>query len=200
MKNLIIALAFLFLSFLGVAKVHEFYVWDGYYQFGRFENDIIYVGDTIRWTPLGGIAPSMVHTITSSSIPEAAIPFDTIWSGPEIPVFEYVPQAPGTYVYVCTPHVDQWGMGDQFEVKAIVSSLGDPFTLVDFELYPSPAHDKLFIDEILIETNYSVMGNDGQIILTGMTIGEIDISELKTGVYFLLFHEDKNRGNRFYKE
>lgn len=200
MKNLIIASAFLFLSFLGVAKVHEFYVWDGYYRFYKAElSDVIYVGDTLRWVPLGGGAPEMAHTITSTTIPEGAVSFDVPWEGPEIPTFEYVVTVAGVYDYVCTPHVD-FGMIDQFEVKAIVSSLGDPFTLVDFELYPSPAHDKLFIDEILILTNYSVIGSNGQIIQTGVTIGEIDISELKTGVYFLLFHEDKNRGTRFYKE
>lgn len=59
----------------------------------------VYVGDTIRWEWVNGH-----HTTTSGSIPEGALPWDALITHDHM-TFEYVPQLPGVYNYVCTPHV-----------------------------------------------------------------------------------------------
>jgi plastocyanin len=59
------------------------------------------IGDTIRWEWVNGF-----HTTTSSSIPEGAVSWDSFISS-SVTSFEYVVAIPGTYNYVCTPHVPQ---------------------------------------------------------------------------------------------
>jgi Leucine-rich repeat (LRR) protein len=82
-------------------------------QFLPPNNIIVQLGDTIQWTPLD--PPTMPHTITSDNIPFGAAPFDQVWQMPADTFFQYIPQIPGLYQYVCTPHIS-FGMIGEFSV------------------------------------------------------------------------------------
>ena len=78
-------------------------------------NITIKLGDTIEWAPED--KPLMLHTITSSNIPDGAIPFDYVWQMPMDLSFsiQYTPKVTGVYEYECTPHIN-FGMVGQFTV------------------------------------------------------------------------------------
>lgn len=70
------------------------------FEFDPAELTTVLVGDTIRWEWISGH-----HTTTSTSIiPEGAASWDSPIT-PSVTFFEYVVEVPGTYHYVCTPHL-----------------------------------------------------------------------------------------------
>jgi plastocyanin len=104
MKKLYLFVAGIFLiSFLAVkqaqATKHIVEVKDFVFDPAELLN--VNVGDTIRWVWVSGF-----HTTTSSSIPAGAQAWDALIT-PTITFYEYVVEVPGTYDYVCTPHVPQ---------------------------------------------------------------------------------------------
>ncbi len=72
--------------------------------------DNVFTGDTIRWVWTSGF-----HTTTSAEIPAEAEYWDAVLSSSS-QVFEYIPQIPGEYFYVCTPH-ELMGMVGSFSVS-----------------------------------------------------------------------------------
>lgn len=91
-----LSLILLIVSNLSAAK-HIIEVKD--FEFSPAELNNVAIGDTIRWEWVSGF-----HTTTSGSIPEGAVPWDEPITQ-TITSFEYVVEIPGTYHYVCTPHV-----------------------------------------------------------------------------------------------
>jgi plastocyanin len=69
------------------------------FEFDPVDLQGVQIGDTIRWEWVSGF-----HTTTSAAIPDGAASWDSPIT-PTITSFEYVVQVPGTYNYVCTPHV-----------------------------------------------------------------------------------------------
>ena len=112
MKKLLLIL-FILSSFNSKGTIHQIQVWSGYMQFLPPNNIIVQLGDTIQWTPLD--PPTMPHTITSNNIPFGAALFDQVWQMPADTFFQYIPQVPGLYQYVCTPHISL-GMIGEFSV------------------------------------------------------------------------------------
>ena len=80
LKNLIIIPILLLVSNSLKSTIHEILVWNGYMQFLPSDLTSVDMGDTIQWLPLD--VPTMVHTVTSTNIPNGAIPFDQIWQAP----------------------------------------------------------------------------------------------------------------------
>ncbi len=101
MKNILIILSIILSSFTSKATIHIVNVWDGYFEFTPADITI-QLGDTVQWLPLGGGAPSIVHTITSTNIPLGAATFDQIWQAPADTFFQYVPQLLGLYCLLYT--------------------------------------------------------------------------------------------------
>ncbi|MDC6470798.1 plastocyanin/azurin family copper-binding protein [Flavobacteriales bacterium] len=111
LKNLFIIPLFLLVSNSLKSTIHEILVWNGYMQFMPSNLTSVQLGDTIEWHPLD--VPTMVHTVTSTNIPNDAIPFDQIWQAPADTFFQYIPAKIGLYEYVCTPHIPS-GMRGRF--------------------------------------------------------------------------------------
>ena len=88
MKKNIYILLLTLLPFGAKSTIHEILVWDGYMQFLPSSLEVE-LGDTIQWLPLD--YPSMVHTVTSSNIPNGAVEFDVIWQAPADTFFQYIP-------------------------------------------------------------------------------------------------------------
>lgn len=58
-------------------------------------------------------------------------------------------------------------------------------TPLEFKLYPNPALNTLFIKGVSSTIEFEVYDLSGQQVLKGKTSGQIDISELQTGLYIL---------------
>ena len=97
-------------------------VWDGYMQFLPSSLEI-QLGDTIHWIPLD--FPSMMHTITSTNIPEGAEVFDELWQAPADTFFQYIPNVAGLYEYVCTPHIPMGMVGSFTVLPPVVGGIKD---------------------------------------------------------------------------
>ena len=183
MKKLFLLLCFSAFSLWGHATTHTIQVWNGYFQF--LPNAMtIQLGDTIQWLPLD--QPTMVHTITSDSIPEGAVPFDQIWQAPADTFFQYVPQVAGLYKYVCTPHIS-FGMVAQFEVMDI-SSASEEVTKSSqpIQVFPNPATHWIRISGFEGSADYHIFSLNGELLLSGQSIsGKIDISTLTPGLYVI---------------
>ena len=88
MKIIIYLFVLALLPFGAKATIHVIQVWDGYMEFLPYSLEVE-LGDTIQWLPLDN--PTMVHTVTSSNIPNGAVEFDVIWQAPADTFFQYVP-------------------------------------------------------------------------------------------------------------
>ncbi len=187
MKKLSFILFFLLSSFAVKATIHEILVWNGYYQFTP--SDItIQLGDTIHWLPLD--SPSMQHTITSTNIPEGAQEFDKIWQLPADTFFQYIPEYAGLYEYVCTPHEISWNMVGSFTVED-ASSINE-ITLNTVSVFPNPASNYISFREINKGLHFSIIDLSGKEVLNGLTEEQVDISNLKKGVYFIeIINDDR---------
>lgn len=202
MKKIISITCIILISFTSKATVHVVKVWDGYYQFVSaidFSQDItIQLGDTVLWLPLD--VPTMVHTITSTNIPNGAAPFDQIWQAPADTVFQYIPQIAGLYEYECTPHAVQFGMVGSINVIGGTSSIGKGVLKPNLTIYPNPANDFIYFENGETVFQYNIYTINGSLILTGLTQGGINIASLATGIYHLEITGDKPRVTKFIKQ
>jgi plastocyanin len=195
MKKSILILSTLLLSLASTATIHVVNVWDGYFQF--LPSDVtIQLGDTLQWLPLDD--PMMVHTITSTDIPDGAMPFDQIWQAPADTFFQYVPLLPGLYEYECSPHAISYGMIGSFTVLDGPTHLNDQSAAESsLKLYPNPSSDIIYMDGLDASTAYRVYDAEGKLLFTGRTTGTIDISALSEGPYLLELVGDRPRFKSF---
>jgi plastocyanin len=200
MKNLLIILSIILSSFTAKATIHIVNVWDGYFEFTP-ANITIQLGDTVQWLPLGGGAPSMVHTITSTNIPVGAATFDQIWQAPADTFFQYVPQIVGLYEYECTPHATSHNMIGSINVVDGSTNVNDNFAEeINLIIYPNPTSNILSVDGLYSKTKYKIYSLNGELIMTGKTDKTIDISALIEGSYIIEFLGDIPRVIKILKQ
>jgi plastocyanin len=184
------------------ATTHNIMVWSGYYKFlnGATGGEInfspltIQLGDTIQFLPVD--PPAMMHTITSTSIPNGATAFNQMWQLPADTFFQYIPSVPGVYNFECTPHVS-FGMIGSFTV---VQGVGiTDYTNSDvFFVFPNPSAELINItsEEYLINKPFELYNKNGQIVLSGKLNGvttQLNISELTPGIYLLVVDNSKRQ-------
>ena len=199
MKNLFIILSIILSSFTAKATIHIVNVWDGYFEFTPADITI-QLGDTVQWLPLGGVAPSMVHTITSSNIPAGAAPFDQIWQAPADTFFQYVPQIAGLYEYVCTPHIPN-GMVGSFNVIGDITGLTDgKLSENELLIYPNPTTDIIHLNKSNFVYRYKIFTSNGKLILSGKTNETVNVSTLANGNYVIEIVGDRTRVLKFIKQ
>ncbi len=200
MKNLLIILSIILSSFTAKATIHIVNVWDGYFEFTP-ANITIQLGDTVQWLPLGGGAPSMVHTITSTNIPVGAATFDQIWQAPADTFFQYIPQIVGLYEYECTPHATSHNMIGSINVVDGSTNVNDNFAEeINLIIYPNPTSNILSVDGLYSKTKYKIYNLNGELIMTGKTDKTIDISALIEGSYIIEFLGDIPRVIKILKQ
>jgi len=61
----------------------------------------------------------------------------------------------------------------------------DDQKLTNISIYPNPVDDKLFIQGLQKETKVSIYTILGKLVLSKMTSSEIDVNNLKSGVYII---------------
>ena len=199
MKTLFTILSIILSSFTAKAAIHIVNVWDGYFEFTPADITI-QLGDTVQWLPLGGVAPSMVHTITSSNIPAGAAPFDQIWQAPADTFFQYVPQIAGLYEYVCTPHISN-GMIGSFNVIGGVTGLTDgKLSEKELLIYPNPTTDIIHLNKSNFVYTYKIFTSNGKLKLSGKTNETVNVSTLANGNYFIEIVGDRPRILKFIKQ
>lgn len=199
MKKLFLIATLIFSSLVSNATIHTIDVWDGYYQF--VPNTLtISLGDTIQWLPLGGGAPTMVHSITSTNIPGSAATFDYIWQAPADTFFQYIPTVAGVYDYECTPHAAApLNMVGQFTVTSGTSVKEQVTKKKSFWFYPNPAKDKLNIDQEYLGKIFKVFSLQGKEKYHGVVTQPLDISNWAEGTYFLMLVGDKPKVHKIVK-
>ena len=196
MKQKILFWLLITTPFFAKSTIHEIKIWDGYMEFLPASLEI-QLGDTIQWLPLL-VAPSMVHTITSSNIPVGAVSFDEIHQAPADTFFQYIPAVAGLYEYVCTPHILN-GMIGSFNVVQGTAAISKTIEN-DFTIYPNPASDILFLRTSETETRYKIWTQVGKQVEEGMVTGKIDVSRLSKGNYFIEILGDRPRVFSFFKK
>jgi plastocyanin len=164
------------------ATVHEILVWDGYMQFMPSNLTAVQLGDTIEWLPLD--IPTMTHTITSTNIPIGATPFDQIWQAPLDTFFQYIPSKIGLYEYVCTPHISN-GMIGSFTVEDTTLSITDNLFDIKPVIFPNPTNDYIQFSSEFINFKFFIYEFSGKVVLSGISSNNINISKLKSGIYYL---------------
>jgi len=200
MKNILIILSIILSSFTAKATIHIVNVWDGYFEFTPADITI-QLGDTVQWLPLGGGAPSIVHTITSTNIPLGAATFDQIWQAPADTFFQYVPQLLGLYEYECTPHALSHGMIGTINVIGGTAAINNNSSeITNLIIYPNPSPNILNIDGLYSETEYKIYNLIGSLIMSGKTNKAIDISDLIGGNYIIEMLGDKQLIMKFIKQ
>ncbi|MDG2332238.1 MAG: T9SS type A sorting domain-containing protein [Flavobacteriales bacterium] len=193
MKKLMTTFVLILLFCQAKAVIHTVYVWDGYFQFTPSAITID-LGDTIQWLPLGGGAPSMAHTITSSSIPATAASFDYTWQAPADTFFQYVPTVAGIYDYVCTPHATM-NMVGQFTVNNAGTSVADDYPKPDeLRVYPNPTCHTIFLLNDENSYSFKLYSTAGKMVSEGIFNTQLDLSYLPNGIYILeLIGEQRKR-------
>tara|TARA_B100000809_G_scaffold169799_1_gene167174 strand:- start:1189 stop:1773 length:585 start_codon:yes stop_codon:yes gene_type:complete len=185
MKKLFTVLIIVLIAFNSKATIHTIQVWNGYYQFLP-ASFTIQLGDTIQWLPLD--QPTMVHTITSASIPSGAATFDYTWQAPADTFFQYIAQIAGIYEYECTPHVAMNMIGN-FTVTGGINSINE--AKINPLIYPNPTRDFIHFNTLNTIEKYTIHAANGAILLFGNTEDKINISTLKNGIYFMKILGDK---------
>ena len=185
MKKLFTVLIIVLIAFNSKATIHIIQVWNGYYQFLP-ASFTIQLGDTIQWLPLD--QPTMVHTITSASIPSGASTFDYTWQAPADTFFQYIVQIAGIYEYECTPHVAMNMIGN-FTVTGGINSINE--AKINPLIYPNPTKDFIHFNTLNTIEKYTIHAANGAILLFGNTEDKINISTLKNGIYFMKILGDK---------
>jgi len=198
MKKLLILTAIIVLTVCAKAVTHTVYVWDGYYQFTP-NNITIDLGDTVQWLPLGGGAPMMVHTITSTTIPTGAVTFDYTWQAPADTFFQYVPTIAGNYDYECTPHAVSHNMKGTIVVMGTTNTTSGFDNTPIFSIYPNPAHHSIRLYGSTKKYDYNIYNLNGQLVDAGEFIDELDISQLDNGTYIIELIAQKPRSFRIQK-
>jgi plastocyanin len=185
MKKLFTVLIIVLIAFNSKATIHIIQVWNGYYQFLP-ASITIQLGDTIQWLPLD--QPTMVHTITSASIPSGASTFDYTWQAPADTFFQYIAQIAGIYEYECTPHVAMNMIGN-FTVTGGINSINE--AKINPLIYPNPTRDFIHFNTLNTIGKYTIHAANGAILLFGNTEDKINISTFKSGIYFMKILGDK---------
>ena len=195
MKKALLFLTLAFSILSAQATIHVIQVWSGYYQFLP-ATLTIQLGDMIHWLPLD--PPSMPHTVTSSTIPVGAAPFDEVWYLPTDTFVEYVPTVAGVYDYVCTPHVSL-GMVASFTVQGATAI--DPSSNEAQAVIQSPGSDAntLRFTTPALATPFELYGLNGKLLMRGTTDIETDVSSLSKGLYLIVLTGDIPRTVRFVK-
>jgi hypothetical protein len=147
----------------------------------------VQLGDTIEWHPLD--VPTMVHTVTSTNIPNGAIPFDQIWQAPADTFFQYIPAKIGLYEYVCTPHILS-GMTGRFNVVGNPSNIINNSFIHSPILYPNPCIGLINFNQTLLNLEYHIYDNRGLLVSKGTTKTNINISYLSSGLYNVIILAD----------
>lgn len=192
------------------ATIHQVLVWDGYMQFIQPETPfIVELGDTIQWLPLD--YPSMVHTVTSTSIPTGAMAFDYTWQAPADTFFQYVPTVLGVHDYVCIPHSP--GMSGSFTVIDGTTSIAQAKPENgNIHIFPNPTADQISIDLNGFETaewTVHLMDHSGKqldVLYRGHFQSENQttvksVADLPPGIYYLLVEsEGIRRSKRWVKQ
>ena len=196
MKNSILALALLFAPFNGKTTIHEILVWDGYMQFLPSSLEM-QLGDTVHWLPLD--FPTMMHTVTSTNIPEGAEEFVVLWQAPADTFFQYIPAVAGLYEYVCTPHIPM-GMVGSFNVLPPVAGVIKDSWENDMIVYPNPTCDFLYLRPFQQDCRYRLWNVKGKLIKSGQLDESINVSMLRKGSYILEIIGDRPRVFSFLKK
>ena len=202
----------LMLLFIGNirATIHIIYVWSGYYIFvnGATGSNIVtspltvQLGDTIQFLPLD--PPSMMHTVTSTTIPAGAAAFDQMWQLPADTFFQYVPAVAGVYNFECTPHVSMNMIGS-FTVVSNSVGLDEISEKTDIKIYPNPTVNSinLTVSEKLIGGKYVLSDVTGKTFMTGEIISNktlIDLSGICPGNYLLSVGDNSKKTFRLIKD
>ncbi len=194
--NFVIA-ALLIAEMTATATIHVIRVRDSSTQFVPQYDGPILLGDTIQWLPMD--VPMMFHTITSTDIPENAVPFDAQWFAPVDTFFQYIPTEIGLYNYVCVPH-EALGMIDSFIVEGPLSTdTGEENDGV--RLFPNPVLDRIYINEANRFDHYKIYTLDGQLVTSGKrTSDNIPVDALTHGVYVIELTGEHRILQKFVKE
>ena len=195
MKKILTIIVAMIITFNTKAAVHTIYVWSGYYIFvnGTTGGNIVtspltvQLGDTIQFLPLD--PPTMMHTVTSTTIPAGATAFDQMWQLPVDTFFQYVPAVTGVYNFECTPHASMNMIGS-FTVVSNSVGLNELNEKTDINIYPNPVVNSinLTVAENLLFENYFLHDFNGKIILSGKIKSNKTIVELNgicSGNYIL---------------
>jgi plastocyanin len=182
------------------ANIHTVYVWDGYFQFVD-QNITIQLGDTVQWLPLGGGAPTMTHTITSTNIPAGATAFNKIWQAPADTFFQYIPQVAGLYEYECTPHAVSQNMIGSINVIGGGANINNSFSdNASLLLYPNPTPNVLQINGLSSTSKFKIYSLSGEVVLLGKTAKTIDLTSLSAGSYIIEIFGDRPRTMKILKQ
>ena len=175
--------------FSGKTTIHEIMVWDGYMQFLPSSLEM-QLGDTIHWLPLD--FPSMVHTITSTNIPEGAEVFDELWQAPADTFFQYIPAVAGLYEYVCTPHIPMGMVGSFTVLPPLVGGIKDSWE-TEMLVYPNPTSNMLYLRSFPQDYRFRIWNVQGTEVMSGKTHESINVSKLTKGSYVIEIIGDRPR-------
>jgi len=195
MKNTMFAMLLLLSPFSGKTTIHEIMVWDGYMQFLPSSLEI-QLGDTIHWLPLD--FPSMVHTITSTNIPEGAEVFDELWQAPADTFFQYIPAVAGLYEYVCTPHIPMGMVGSFTVLPPLAGGIKDSWE-TEMLVYPNPTSNMLYLRSFPEDYRFRLWNTQGTEIMSGKIDEYINVSKLSKGSYVIEIIGDRPRVFSFTK-
>jgi plastocyanin len=204
-KNLLIIFSCLLFAIKINATTHTIYVWSGYFIFvnGATSNNLatspltVQLGDTIQFLPLD--PPTMMHTVTSTTIPAGATAFDQIWQLPADTFFQYVPAVVGVYNFECTPHVSMNMIGS-FTVVSNTVGINQASQKSECVVFPNPTVNSinLNVTKNLIGEHYFLSDLNGKIFFRGELKSVetlIDLNAMHSGNYILSIGEKLN--NRF---
>ena len=184
-----LAMLLLISPFSGKTTIHEIMVWDGYMQFLPSSLEM-QLGDTVHWLPLD--FPSMMHTITSTNIPEGAEVFDELWQAPADTFFQYIPNVSGLYEYVCTPHIPMGMVGSFTVLPPLVGGIKDSWEN-DMLIYPNPTSDMLYLRSFPQGYRFRLWNYQGTEVMSGKIDQSINVSNLSEGFYVIEIIGDRPR-------
>ena len=195
MKNRLFAMLLLLSPFSGKTTIHEIMVWNGYMQFLPSSIEM-QLGDTIHWLPLD--FPTMMHTITSTNIPEGAEAFDELWQAPADTFFQYIPAVTGLYEYVCTPHVPMGMVGSFTVLPPVAGGIKDSWEN-EMLVYPNPTSDMLYLPSVPKDYRFRLWNVEGTVVMSGTIHESINVSKLSKGSYVIEIIGDRPRVFSFKK-
>lgn len=92
----------------------------------------------------------------------------------------YAPSTNGDYFVTVT---NAYGCSSNSLVFAFVNSVGiEENNLVEFKFYPNPVTDVLYFN---INVDVKIIDLTGKVVMSEMNVNQINVSELKPGVYFI---------------
>lgn len=98
---------------------------------------------------------------------------------------------PGTYYYVCVPHVGSFGMKGRIIVESTTGVVEN--ATVTFSVLPNPASDRIAVSTPVPGMQFSLIDAGGREVLRRSLMGEtnVDISHLAAGNYSALLMDTK---------